>query len=173
MTRLSRSKARTFGLQRGNLVRVDIDRAADDDLVARLAGARRRAIEDAAARAPLAEDDIGGDAGAGILVPDLDEFERQYSRFLAMIGVERDRAMIVDIGVCHVDPVQFGADNLAHRTSLKLWGLIPCRAHIAFFARNRQRPIRCAPFCRIIWQAFFIRGRTQSGLKSSATPLMQ
>ncbi len=40
-------------LQRGDFVRLDIDGAADDDLVAGLTGARRRAIEDAATRAAL------------------------------------------------------------------------------------------------------------------------
>ncbi len=49
-----------------------------------------------------------------MLVPDFHELERQYPRLLAMIGIERDRAVIVDIGVRHVDTVKFGADNLAH-----------------------------------------------------------
>jgi hypothetical protein len=101
-------------LKRGDFVRLDIDGATDDDLVAGLTGARRCAIEDAAARAALAQNDIGRDAGAGMLVPDFHELERQYSRLLAMIGIERDGAVIVDIGVRHVDTVKFGADNLAH-----------------------------------------------------------
>jgi uncharacterized protein related to proFAR isomerase len=68
---------------------------------------------------------------AGILVPDLDEFERQNPRFLAMVGVERDRAVIVDIGVRHVNSVQFGADNLTHLLVLPVSRRAPAEAFAA------------------------------------------
>jgi hypothetical protein len=62
----------------------------DDDRIAGLTGARRRAVQHATTRAALAPDNVGSNTRTGILVPDLDKFQRQYAYRFTMLGVERD-----------------------------------------------------------------------------------
>src|SRR3954453_16751669 len=86
-----------------------------DDLIANLTGPRRRAVQNAAARARHAEDHVGGQARPGVLVPDLDELERVEAGLGAVLRIQRDRAMVVQIGCGDPDGVQLCADDLQHR----------------------------------------------------------
>ncbi|MEY9534795.1 hypothetical protein ABIA19_004648 [Sinorhizobium fredii] len=110
-------------LQVGDAALVEIDGVANDDLIAGLAGPGRRAVEDAASGAALAEYDIGGDARPGVPVPDLDELHRQDSRRLAVIRIQGDGAMIIEVGLGHVNAVKFASDQFSH---------VPPRASVAF-----------------------------------------
>lgn len=47
-----------------------------------------------------------------MLVPDLDELERQDADRFAMIGVEGDRPLVVEVGIGDPEAVQLGADDL-------------------------------------------------------------
>ena len=93
---------------------VDVFRRRNDQLIADLAGSRRRAVQDAAARSGLAEDHIGADPCAGILVPDIDELQRNNTRGLAMLRIQGNRAVIVQIGIGDLDPMQLGANDFDH-----------------------------------------------------------
>ncbi len=47
-----------------------------------------------------------------MLVPDLDELERQDADGFAMLGVERDRPLVVEVGIGDLEAVQLCADDL-------------------------------------------------------------
>jgi hypothetical protein len=47
-----------------------------------------------------------------MLVPDLDELERQDADRFAVRGVKRDRTLVVEIGIGDPEAVQLGADDL-------------------------------------------------------------
>src|SRR5690606_18101917 len=92
----------------------DIYRVANDDFVAALAGASRSPIENAAARPAFAINDVGADAGAGRLVPDIDELHGQYARCLAMIGIKRNGTMVIEVGTGDPDAMELAAYDFSH-----------------------------------------------------------
>src|SRR5690606_39427679 len=57
----------------------DVDGIADDDFVSALAGTGGCAVQDAAARPAFTVNDVGADACARGLVPDVDEFQDRKS----------------------------------------------------------------------------------------------
>jgi len=93
---------------------IHVRRTADDDLVAHLAGTCGGAVEDATARAGLAENHVGRNSRPGILVPDLHEFHRKNPRLMALIRIERDRAVIVKIGFRNMDAMEFSSEHSSH-----------------------------------------------------------
>src|SRR5690606_12834205 len=101
-----------------DLVFIHINRIGNDDFVATLARAGCRAIQDAAARTALAIYDISTDARAGILVPDVDEFHRQDARRLAVIGIQGNGSVIIQVCAGDTYAVEFAANNFSHWYSL-------------------------------------------------------
>ena len=93
---------------------IDGGDANDPRVPSGVAGASGGAVQDAAAAAGLAEDDIGADPRRRRLVPDLDEFQRIDAGLAALLRVERDRAMVIKVGPGHPDAVQLGADDADH-----------------------------------------------------------
>src|SRR5690606_15210982 len=96
---------------------LDVFRIGDNDFVATLAGACRSAVQDAAARAALAVDHVGADAGAGVLVPDVHEFHGQDAGGFAVVGVQGDGAVVIQVGPGDADAMQLGADDFSHLKS--------------------------------------------------------
>src|SRR5215212_8734279 len=89
-------------------------------IIADLAGPGRCPVENAAARARLAVDHVSGETRARVLVPDLDELERVNAGLGAVLRIQRDRAMVVQIGACDPNGVKLRANNLQHRPPLCL-----------------------------------------------------
>jgi len=96
---------------------VEVNRVAYNDLVAGLACACGRTIEDAAPRTAFTEDDVGGDARPGILVPDLDELHRQDAGLLTVVRVKSDRPMIVEVRFGDINAMELPCDQLSHAFS--------------------------------------------------------
>src|SRR5690606_755301 len=108
-----------------NLSFCDIHGIADDDLVAALASTCRSPVQNAAAGPAHPIDDVGADAGAGVLVPDIHEFHGQDARGFAVVGVQGNGTMIFQVGTGDADTMQFAADNFSHfRFSIRGFRLI-------------------------------------------------
>src|SRR5690606_30135180 len=92
----------------------DVDGIADDDFVSALAGAGRGAVQDAAARAAFAVNDVGADTRARRLVPDVDEFHRQDACGLAVVGVQRDGTMVIEVGTGDAYAMELAPYDFSH-----------------------------------------------------------
>src|SRR5690606_16284800 len=130
---------------------IDLRASGDDQLVADLTGTRRGPVQHAAAAAALPVDHIRGEPRPGRLVPDLDELERQQPDQLAVLGIERDGPLVVQIGSRYPEAVQLGDhDGAFHRgTSIGAAAAAPGRL---------QRPAVMAP------------GRPTAGTRTVAAP---
>jgi hypothetical protein len=99
-----------------------VKRIANDELIAALTGTRRGSIDHTAAGTPLAKNNIGRKTRSRMLVPNFDELERQDPGCFAMIRIERDRAMIVEVGLGNADTMELATKDLTHVRIVPLKG---------------------------------------------------
>lgn len=107
-------------LQINNSPLVEVCRTADDQWVTYLAGPRSGTVEDTAARAAFAKNDICRDACPGVLVPDLHELHRQNSGLVTVLGVESNGAVVLKIGLRNMDTVQLCSEYFSHLNTVEL-----------------------------------------------------
>ena len=84
----------------------------DDDLVAGAGQVGGGAVDLHRARAGLAVDHVGDEAGAVVDVPDVDLLVGDQVRAGHQLGVDRDAADVVDVAVGHRRPVDLGLEHL-------------------------------------------------------------
>jgi hypothetical protein len=82
---------------------------------------------------------------AGVLVSDLHKFHRNIPCLLALIRIERDRVVVVEISLRNVDPMQFGSEHFSH---LKVPLSIACVSQAGIFLVNLTWSLHTTCFAR-------------------------
>ena len=108
----------------------------DDDLVAGPGQVGGGAVDLHRARARLAVDHVGDEAGAVVDVPDVDLLVGDQVGARHQLGVDRDAADVVDVAVGHRRPVDLGLEHLPLHQFAP-----PCRRCRWAVRRLRVRPI--------------------------------
>ena len=130
---------RRVGLQVALVVGAE---GGDDDLVARPGQVGRGAVDLHRARAGLAVDHVGDEAGAVVDVPDVDLLVGDQVGAGHQLGVDGDAADVVHVAVGHRCPVDLGLEHLPLHQMLP-----PCQLSVVerFKVRIRTLSISRAP----------------------------
>lgn len=97
----------------------NVNRIANDNFVAFLAGSGRCTIQNATLRTALAIYHIGTDTRAGIFIPDVDKLHWQNPCCFTVIRVQSDGSVVIEIGSGDANAVQLTGDNFSHFHSRK------------------------------------------------------
>ena len=104
-------------------------KGSDDDLVARPGQVGGGAVDLHRARAGLAVDHVGDEAGTIVDVPDVNLLVGDQVRGGHQLGVDSDAADVVDVTIGHRRPVDLGLEHLPlHQFSCQLmWSRVKAR----------------------------------------------
>src|SRR5690606_14007112 len=99
---------------------LDVRAGCDDQLVPDLARARGCSVQRAASSAALAVDHVSADPSPRRLVPDLDELERQEPDLLAVLGIELDGALVMQVRAGAAQAVQLRDHDRTSQGELRI-----------------------------------------------------